>query len=71
MENKKNKTKVIAIIKGVLLFMAHSVDYNDKNHTYTETTVTKITFTQTHQICSLIFFPPNSTVLILKSIPAK
>ena len=24
----------------------------------------------THQICSLIFFPPNSTVLILKSIPA-
>ena len=25
----------------------------------------------THHICNLIFFPPNSTVLILKSIPAK
>ena len=29
-----------------------------------------LTTTQiTHQICSFIFFPPNSTVLILKSIP--
>lgn len=25
----------------------------------------------THQICSLIFFPCNSTVLILKSIPVE
>ena len=25
----------------------------------------------THHICNLIFFPPNSTVFILKSIPEK
>lgn len=37
----------------------------------TLTWVDKLKSRSTHQICSLIFFPCNSTVLILKSIPVK
>lgn len=38
-------------------------------HTFCTQSITLVFYQNTYHIWSLIFFPPNSTVLILKSIP--